>query len=97
MVDVSRLPRPITTIWDWQMDAACRELDSEMFFHPEYERGQAVDRRDSRAKAVCSRCPVIRSCRAHALAVREPYGVWGGLTVAERATALSRQRESVTA
>ena len=23
-------------------------------------------------------------CRSHALEVREPYGVWGGLTEAER-------------
>jgi WhiB family redox-sensing transcriptional regulator len=27
---------------------------------------------------------VLRQCREHALAVREPYGVWGGLTEDER-------------
>jgi WhiB family transcriptional regulator, redox-sensing transcriptional regulator len=26
----------------------------------------------------------MRACRSHALEVREPYGVWGGLTEAER-------------
>ncbi|WP_414938577.1 WhiB family transcriptional regulator [Amycolatopsis sp. cmx-11-51] len=91
MADVSRLPRPITTLGDWQIDAACRELDSDMFFHPEYERGAAAGGRANRAKAVCFRCPVIQSCRTYALAVREPYGVWGGLTVAERAVVLSRR------
>ena len=27
---------------------------------------------------------VLQACRTHALAVREPYGVWGGLTEDER-------------
>jgi WhiB family redox-sensing transcriptional regulator len=27
---------------------------------------------------------VLRQCRAHALAVREPYGVWGGLSEQDR-------------
>ncbi len=40
--------------------------------------------RDLAAKAVCARCPVIAECAAHALQVREPYGVWGGLTEDER-------------
>ena len=28
---------------------------------------------------------MLEQCRTHALAVREPYGVWGGLTEEERA------------
>jgi WhiB family redox-sensing transcriptional regulator len=85
MVDVRRLPPPVTDVWDWQIEAACRGVDSMMFFHPERERGSAKDERDSRAKAICMSCPVIQACRDHALTVQEPYGVWGGLTVAERA------------
>lgn len=85
MADVRRLPRPVTTIWDWQMRAACRDIDSSVFFHPENERGAAKEERDRLAKRVCVRCPVIQECRRHALSVREPYGVWGGLSVAERA------------
>jgi WhiB family redox-sensing transcriptional regulator len=27
---------------------------------------------------------VLEPCRRHALAVQEPYGVWGGLSEAER-------------
>ena len=30
------------------------------------------------AKAICRTCPHIEPCRAHAHAVAEPYGVWGG-------------------
>lgn len=70
------------------MRAACRDLDSAVFFHPDYERGPARQRRDQLAKQVCARCPVIDSCRRHALEVHEPYGVWGGLTVDERAAML---------
>lgn len=33
---------------------------------------------------MCAACPVVAQCRSHALEVREPYGVWGGLTEAER-------------
>ena len=38
------------------------------------------------------RCPVRAECAAHALAVREPYGVWGGLTEDEREELLGRSR-----
>ncbi|EGX56637.1 WhiB-family transcriptional regulator [Streptomyces zinciresistens K42] len=31
-------------------------------------------------------------CAAHALAVREPYGVWGGLTEDEREELMGRAR-----
>ena len=85
MADVRRLPVPVTTIWDWQLRAACRGIDSAVFFHPDHERGPAKDGRDLRAKQVCAHCPVIEACRKHALDVHEPYGVWGGMTVDERA------------
>ena len=84
MADVSRLPGPNADFWDWQMKAACRGLDSEMFFHPEGERGSAKEARERAAKALCATCPVLMECRAHALKVREPFGVWGGLTESER-------------
>ena len=50
----------------------------------EYQRGPARRNRDSAAKQVCEVCPVLAQCRAHALQVREPYGVWGGMTEDER-------------
>ncbi len=89
MADISRLPGPIADVWDWQYRGACRAVDPELFFHPEGERGPRKERRESAAKAVCARCPVLASCRAHALAVREPYGVWGGLTEDERESIVS--------
>ncbi|HEY0817037.1 MAG TPA: WhiB family transcriptional regulator [Pseudonocardia sp.] len=60
----------------------------EVFFHPDRERGANRAQRDDSAKQVCRTCPVIAECRRHALAVQEPYGVWGGLTVEERSSLL---------
>jgi WhiB family redox-sensing transcriptional regulator len=84
VADTHRLPVPVTDIWDWQMRGACRGMDSALFFHPEGERGPARAGREARAKQICSSCPVLVRCRAHALAVHEPYGVWGGLSESER-------------
>ena len=57
-----------------------------LFFHPERERGPARRNRDSAAVAVCAHCPVMERCREHGVSVREPYGVWGGLTEHDRET-----------
>ncbi len=84
MSDVRRLPGPVAEHWDWQLQAACRPLDSTRFFHPDNERGAARANRIAAAKAVCARCPVIAECGAHALRVREPYGVWGGMSEEDR-------------
>ncbi|HYO86506.1 MAG TPA: WhiB family transcriptional regulator [Dermatophilaceae bacterium] len=89
MAELSRLPGPVAQRWEWQLSGACRALSPELFFHPEGERGAARRRRDAAAKAVCASCPVMVECRAHALAVREPYGVWGATTEADREELLS--------
>lgn len=97
MADVSRLPGPNADFWDWQMQAACRGEDPSLFFHPEGERGPARLARELAAKAVCASCPVMAQCAAHALKVREPYGVWGGLTEDERESLLRRRRRMAEA
>ncbi len=84
MAEISRLPGPVADLWDWQLDGACRRADPDVFFHPEGERGPTRRRRDDAAKSVCATCPVLQQCRSHALTVREPYGVWGGMTEDER-------------
>jgi WhiB family redox-sensing transcriptional regulator len=33
MADVTRLPGPNADFWDWQLHAACRGEDSDLFFH----------------------------------------------------------------
>jgi WhiB family redox-sensing transcriptional regulator len=97
MANLSRLPGPNADFWDWQLQAACRGLDSEVFFHPDGQRGAARAEREQRAKQICASCPVIAQCREHALQVREPYGVWGGLTEDERDAMLRGNRRKVPA
>lgn len=36
----------------------------------------------------------MAECRSHALAVREPYGVWGGLTEEEREAVYQRSKKT---
>ena len=91
MAGNARLPKPITTLWEWQYQGACIGMDSMRFFHPEGERGSSRGKRDEDAKAVCSTCPVIVDCRNHALATHEPYGVWGGMTEEERRAWIDRE------
>jgi WhiB family redox-sensing transcriptional regulator len=43
---------------------------------------------------VCASCPVIQQCREHALAVQEPYGIWGGLSEDERLIVIDHQTKT---
>jgi WhiB family transcriptional regulator, redox-sensing transcriptional regulator len=74
--------------WHWREWAACRGMDSELFFAPDGERGIAKRTRERAAKAVCAACPVREPCLAHALASEERHGVWGGLSEKGRAALL---------
>src|SRR4051794_3723128 len=91
MADTTRLPAPLVSYWDWQAQAACRGMDSSIFFHPPDERNEARRERIAAARRICSACPALAACREHVLVVREPYGIWGGLSEDERATALGVQ------
>lgn len=84
MAEIARLPGPVIEKWEWQYQGSCRQLDTEMFFHPDGERGSSRRRRAAEAKRICASCPVVEQCREHSISAREPYGVWGGLTEEER-------------
>ena len=84
----TRPARAVTDEWDWQILAACRGMDVEIFYHPARERCRQKNQRITQAKAVCQTCPVITECATWALQTREPYGVWGGLSEDERADIL---------
>lgn len=91
MTLVAHPPTPAAHLWDWQQQGTCRVLPPEMFFHPEGERGKARRQRIEQAKAICATCPVLQACREHALTIREPYGVWGGMDEEERQREYARQ------
>jgi WhiB family redox-sensing transcriptional regulator len=69
----------------WHIKASCRGPESALFFPPSLpERRDERDDREAKAKQICLACPVQRDCLEFALRVREPHGIWGGLTEAER-------------
>ena len=62
---------------DWKADAACRDLDTNLFFpDSESDSGPAL--------AVCAECPVRAQCLDFAIRTRQNDGVWGGATETER-------------
>ena len=66
----------------WMADGACYAAGTAVadLFHPV---GQGDDDYTA-ARRICNACPVIDACRDYALAAREPFGMWGGLTPTER-------------
>ena len=88
MKEIDRLAPDPEYVRPWQDSAACKAEDSAWFFPADTEQRRARLRREARAKAVCSQCPVIQLCRDHALRVEEPAGIWGALTEEERAQLL---------
>ncbi|MDU0315557.1 WhiB family transcriptional regulator [Phycicoccus sp. M110.8] len=89
--NIKRLPKPLMDNYDWQLEGACRSSSPDQFFFGEAERGKRRMAREAAAKALCATCPVVQACLAHALKVREPYGVWGGTTPEEREVMVRRQ------
>jgi len=69
----------------WQYDALCRQHSSNLFFPPAtFEKKEDREKREAKAKAVCSGCPVKFECLEEANEISEPFGVWGGLNEVER-------------
>lgn len=61
----------------WQEQAACAEVDPEIFFP---EKGGS----SREAKRICGRCEVRAECLEHALTRDERFGILGGLSERER-------------
>ncbi len=71
--------RPGVDIDGWERHANCQGCASHLFFP---ERGDGYGIRQG--KAVCAACPVTVECLTHALNNGERWGVWGGMSEAER-------------
>ncbi len=63
---------------DWRHEAACREVDPELFF-PIGNSGPALLQIEE-AKQVCRRCSVMEECLRWAIDSGQDAGVWGGLS-----------------
>jgi WhiB family redox-sensing transcriptional regulator len=76
----------------WQIKAACRGPQADVFFPPGYiERKDERLDRERAAKTICRSCPVQRACLDYAMAIREPHGIWGGMNELERKQLLDRR------
>ena len=83
-IPIQAWPATLEEFWSWHMHAACQQVDTDLFYSPEGERGPRKERREAAAKQVCGSCRVVELCAAYAIATREPYGTWGGLSEHER-------------
>src|SRR5699024_3871528 len=88
------LPGALVDDWEWPQQGLCRGVDSSVFSPPDGEPGHARRRRAQRAKPVGAPCPVPGAGREHALALAEPYGIWGGMSESERMFILKKRRNA---
>jgi WhiB family redox-sensing transcriptional regulator len=65
-----------------QGDVPCSQYP-ELFF-PEDLPAEAVSEAEKLAVHLCKKCPVLKLCLDYAMTAREPYGIWGGTTPADR-------------
>jgi len=84
---------------EWAARAACKGRTREFYRHRCQAKcyashGQACHGSYTvrAALAVCEGCPVLMECRAWALSTMEQYGISGGLTEAQRASAIDVKR-----
>lgn len=86
--DSSRRTGSLSDIHAWKDKAECIQVDPVVFYGS--SETLPMSRAEvAQARSVCYLCPVRRQCLAEALDTSEGWGVWGGLTPAERFRALS--------
>ncbi|PUB32531.1 WhiB family redox-sensing transcriptional regulator [Promicromonospora sp. AC04] len=73
----------VTRQSSWRERSSCLDEDPEIFF-----AGGGVSRT---AKKICASCPVREQCLELSVRNDERFGIWGGLTWAER-KALTKHR-----
>jgi WhiB family redox-sensing transcriptional regulator len=65
----------------WMKDAACRGLDTELFFNKQHTHSVNIH---PEVKAVCDSCPVSWDCYVYAEENHLDHGVFGGLSSSQR-------------
>jgi WhiB family transcriptional regulator, redox-sensing transcriptional regulator len=76
--------RAVSEEWDWQLQASCRGVTTEIFFAFQNANGTERAECEERAKRLCRSCPVQQCCLLHAVQYPECYGIWGAMTPRER-------------
>ena len=78
----SRPAETLAPYASWRLNAACRQVDPELFF-PVGTTGPSIDQ-VGRAKGICQACPVREACLGWALRNQIAFGIWGGTTEEDR-------------
>jgi WhiB family redox-sensing transcriptional regulator len=68
---------------DWDK-AACNGRDTGIFFDHEDTRGEKRAASLAAARTICATCSIRTACLTYAMDTVQQFGVWGGLTAAER-------------
>lgn len=92
MKRIGTAPTAVTEIRPahWTEHAVCTPDDTELFFAEGPAREVAVATAD--ARLLCHTCPVIEQCLLWAVETGQEYGLFGGLTAAERARRFQPKR-----
>ena len=76
-------------IGDWADSAACKGMETELWFPVRYEHG------GESALKVCATCPVKDECAEYAIPEAGLHGIWGGMNQKERERVRSRRRRGL--
>ncbi|WP_256820419.1 WhiB family transcriptional regulator [Dietzia sp. Die43] len=82
---------PTSEFWAWRDDGACVG-ENDLFYSAEDEPKGVRRRKEAAAIAICRGCAVLEVCRTFAIEAGELYGVWGGMTEADRHRLAGRHR-----
>lgn len=78
-------------------DALCKGEDPELWFSVDgIGLGPANAKRALLAVAICEECPHVTECGNYAVENHVEYGVWGGLTEADRETIWAQELEEAS-
>jgi WhiB family transcriptional regulator, redox-sensing transcriptional regulator len=69
----------------WMAEAACAGADQALFFPTRGESAAA-------GIAICATCNVTAECLAYAIANREAWGTYGGISARERRVLIRKSR-----
>lgn len=83
--DLISFPRPKWSDFGWWRDrAACAQLPKSIFFPINNRLGSLAKENVTKARSVCSECPVLMQCYEFAVRNNEQYGIWAGTTPKQR-------------
>lgn len=86
---VASLPSMAALDVSWHIDAACAEVDPDLWFP---EKGGSVQE----AKEICATCLVRAECLEYALETRQRFGIWGMRSERERRRLLGLDEDDDT-